>query len=182
MFITGAILAGLPPHIAQVIAGHRDINVTLGYKAAYPEEVISSHLAFLARRRALRPTEEYRTPSDSEWQQFLGHFERRKVSAGLCGRAFATPCIHEHACIRCPMLWPDPAQRARIASIRDNLTARISEAEREGWLGEIEGLKISLTGADGKLAQIDRRTRTQPVNLGMPAIPKTQPLTGAIRA
>jgi hypothetical protein len=59
--------------------------------------VISSHLAFLARRRALRPTEEYRTPSDSEWQQFLGHFERRKVSAGLCGRAFATPCIHEHA-------------------------------------------------------------------------------------
>jgi hypothetical protein len=23
---------GLPPHIAQIIAGHRDINVTLGYK------------------------------------------------------------------------------------------------------------------------------------------------------
>jgi hypothetical protein len=30
MFITDAILAGLLPHIAQVIAGHRDINVTLG--------------------------------------------------------------------------------------------------------------------------------------------------------
>ena len=168
MFITDAILAGLPPHIAQVIAGHRDINVTLGYKAAYPEEVISSHLAFLARRRALRPTEEYRTPTDAEWQEFLGHFERRKVSAGLCGRAFATPCIHEHACIRCPMLWPDPAQRPRIAEIRDNLTARISEAEREGWLGEIEGLKISLAGAGDKLAQIDRRTHREPVSLGMP--------------
>ena len=25
------------PHIAQVIAGHRDINVTIGYKAVYPE-------------------------------------------------------------------------------------------------------------------------------------------------
>jgi len=23
---------GFPPHIAQVIAGHRDVNVTLGYK------------------------------------------------------------------------------------------------------------------------------------------------------
>jgi hypothetical protein len=171
MFITDAILAGLPPHIAQVIAGHRDINVTLGYKAVYPDEVIRNHLAFLARRRAQRPTDEYRTPTDDEWQQFLGHFERRKVSAGLCGRAFATPCIHEHACIRCPMLWPDPAQRPRIADIRHNLIARISEAEREGWLGEIEGLQISLAGANDKLAQIDRRTSRQPVNLGIPATP-----------
>jgi len=169
MFITDAILAGLPPHIAQVIAGHRDINVTLGYKAVYPEEVIKNHLAFLARRRAQRPTEEYRTPTDDEWQQFLGHFERRKVSAGPCGRAFATPCIHEHACIRCPMLWPDPAQRPRLADIRDNLTARIAEAEREGWLGEVEGLKISLAGANDKLAQIDRRAHRQPADLGIPA-------------
>ncbi len=28
------MLNGLPPHIAQVIAGHQDINVTLGYKKA----------------------------------------------------------------------------------------------------------------------------------------------------
>jgi integrase len=45
MFITDAILNGLPPHIAQIIAGHRDINVTLGYKAIYPEEAIQAHLA-----------------------------------------------------------------------------------------------------------------------------------------
>jgi len=31
-FTTDAIMSGLPPHIAQIIAGHRDINVTLGYK------------------------------------------------------------------------------------------------------------------------------------------------------
>jgi hypothetical protein len=41
--------------------------------------------------------------------------------------------------LRCAMHWPDPAQRPRIAEIRDNLTARIAEAEREGWLGEAEG-------------------------------------------
>jgi hypothetical protein len=138
-------------------------------EAVYPDEVIQAHRAFLARRRAQRPTEEYRTPTDAEWDEFLGHFERRKVSVGLCGRAFATPCIHEHACIRCPMLWPDPAQRPRIAEIRDNLTARISEAEREGWLGEIEGLKVSLAGADDKLAQIVRRSNTtNQTDLGMP--------------
>jgi len=110
LFITDAILAGLPPHIAQVIAGHRDINVTLGYKAVYPDEVLQAHLAFLARRRAQRPTEEYRTPTDSEWEQFLGHFERRKVSTGLCGRAFATPCIHEHACLTEMILMTAPGR------------------------------------------------------------------------
>ena len=155
MFITDAILNGLPPHIAQIIAGHQDINVTLGYKAVYPQEAIQAHLAFLARRRSLRPSEEYRTPTDQEWQQFLGHFERRKVSVGTCARAFATPCAHEHACVRCPMLWPDPAQRPRLVDIRDNLTARIAEAEREGWLGEVDGLAVSLAGANDKLAQID---------------------------
>src|SRR6185437_14345891 len=79
---------GLPPHIAQVIAGHKDTNVTMGYKAVYPDEAIQSHLAFPARRRAQRPTDEYRVPSDEEWQEFLGHFERRKVATGICGRAF----------------------------------------------------------------------------------------------
>jgi integrase len=172
LFITDAILNGLPPHIAQVIAGHRDINVTLGYKAVYPDEAIQAHLAFLARRRTLRPSEEYRVPTEQEWQEFLGHFELRKVATGTCGRAFATPCIHEHSCLRCPLHWPDPAQRPRIAEIRSNLIARIAEAEREGWLGEAEGLRISLAGAEGKLTQIDRRSRTTPVDLGLPAAPQ----------
>ena len=169
MFITDAIMNGLPPHIAQIIAGHQDINVTLGYKAVYPEEAIQGHLAFLARRRSMRPSEEYRVPTDEEWQRFLGHFEQRKVSIGTCARAFSTPCIHEHACVRCPMLWPDPTQRSRITEIRDNLTARIAEAEREGWHGEVEGLQISLAGANDKLAQLDRRTNhTTPVQLSAP--------------
>ena len=173
IFITDAVLNGLPPHIAQVIAGHQNITVTMGYKAVYPDEAIKAHLAFLARRRALRPSEEYRTPSDQEWTEFLGHFERRKVSTGACGRAFATPCIHEHACIRCPMLWPDPGQRNRLIDIRDTLIARIAEAQREGWLGEVEGLRLRLAGAQDKLAQIDRRATT--VDLGLPRLGPTIP-------
>ena len=67
------------------------------------------------------------------------------------------------------MHWPDPAQRQRIAEIRDNLVDRIAEAQREGWLGEVEGLQISLAGAEGKLTQIDQRSTS--VDLGIPAIP-----------
>lgn len=168
IFITDAILNGLPPHIAQIIAGHRDIGVTMGYKAVYPDEAITAHRAFLARRREMRPTEEYRRPTDEEWQQFLGHFERRKVSIGTCGRAFGTNCIHEHACVRCSLLWPDPHQHRRLVEICDNLTARIAEAKREGWLGEVEGLQVSLAGAQDKLAQLRRRSTS--TELGTPTI------------
>jgi integrase len=32
LFITDAVMQGMPPHIAQLVAGHRDINTTMGYK------------------------------------------------------------------------------------------------------------------------------------------------------
>ena len=170
LFITDAILHGMPPHIAQLVAGHRDINTTMGYKAVYPEEVINGHRAFIARRRALRPREEYRTPTDEEWAEFIGHFEHRKVSVGDCGRSYDTPCIHEHSCLRCPLLRPDPTARPRLVQIRDNLIARIAEAESHRWLGEAEGLKVSLAGARAKLTQMDQITdrRDQTVQLGVP--------------
>jgi hypothetical protein len=173
IFITDAIMHGMPPHIAQLIAGHRDINTTMGYKAVYPEEAIAGHRAFITRRRALRPAEEYRTPTDAEWAEFLGHFERRKVALGDCGRSYDTPCIHEHSCLRCPLLRPDPDQRPRLIQICDNLTARITEAEQHRWLGEAEGLKVSLAGAQAKLAQMNEITtrRGSPVGLGMPTFP-----------
>jgi hypothetical protein len=69
------------------------------------------------------------------------------------------------------MLRIDPAQRHRLEEIRDNLLARIAEAEREGWTGEAEGLRISLDAANNKLAQADLTTarRAEAVNLGIPA-------------
>ena len=132
--------------------------------------MISGHRAFISRRRALRPSEEYRLPTDEEWEEFLGHFARREVALGECGRSYATPCIHEHSCLRCPLLRPDPAERGRLIEIRDNLDERIGEAQAEGWLGEAEGLKVSLDGARQKLAQMDLITerRTRSVDLGLP--------------
>jgi integrase len=183
MFITDLVMNGLPPHIAQVIAGHADLNTTMRYKAVYPHEAIEAHRAFIARRRATRPSAEYRTPTEQEWDEFLSHFEKRKLSVGICARAFATPCIHEHACVRCSLLRPDPAQRGRLEEIRDNLIARIAEAEREGWLGEVEGLRVSLAGAKTKLAQIDARANeAASTPLGAPVCVTITTAPSALRA
>ncbi|MFF4520548.1 hypothetical protein [Streptomyces bluensis] len=51
------------------------------------------------------------------------------------------------------MLRPDPGERNRLIKIRDNLIDRTTEVEREGWLGDVEGLTTSLEGAKDKLAQ-----------------------------
>jgi hypothetical protein len=64
--------------------------------------------------------------------------------------------------VRCALLWPGPAQRQRLLEIRDNLVARISKARREAWLGEVEGLEVSLAGANDKLAQLERLS-AQPI-------------------
>ena len=87
LFITDAILNGMPPHIAQLVCGHKDINTTMGYKAVYPEEVINGHRAFIARRRATRPGEEYRTPTEEEWEEFLGHPVDCTTSRSMTGLA-----------------------------------------------------------------------------------------------
>ncbi|MFD8951757.1 tyrosine-type recombinase/integrase [Streptomyces xanthophaeus] len=65
MFITDAIMNGPPPHIAQVIAGHENVETTMRYKAVYPEEAIEAYRAFIARRRSERPSAEYRTPTEA---------------------------------------------------------------------------------------------------------------------
>jgi len=61
------------------------------------------------------------------------------------------------------------AQRPRIEEIRANLLARIAEAEREGWAGEVEGLKVHLAGAEEKLAHLDQRAARTAVHLGIPS-------------
>jgi hypothetical protein len=59
------------------------------------------------------------------------NFEHRKVSLGDCGRSYDTPCIHEHSCLRCPLLRPAPAQRPRLQAICQNLTAQPQNASSE---------------------------------------------------
>ena len=69
------------------------------------------------------------------------------------------------------MLRIDPAQRHRLEEIGDNLQARITEAQREGWTGEAEGLKVGLDAANNKIAQADLSAarRAEAIDLGIPA-------------
>jgi len=173
IFATEAVASGLPVHIAAKILGHQTIATTQIYVAVYDQDVIDHHRAFIARRRALRPSEEYREPTDAEWDEFLGHFEKRKVELGTCGRAYGTRCQHEHACVRCPMLRPDPAQQHRLEEIIANLHDRLSEARERGWLGEVDGLEASIIAAEQKLVAMGRTANasTTPIQLGLPASP-----------
>lgn len=65
--------------------------------------------------------------------------------------------------------------------IRDNLEARIIEAKREGWLGEVEGLQVSLTGAKDKIAQIDltHQRKSNATELGIPSFAQVMGRTSA---
>ena len=171
IFVTDALRSGLPPHIAAKICGHALLDTTMGYAAIYPEDVVSHHRAFIARRRAERPGEEYRDLTVGEWDEFLAHFELRKVALGVCGRDYGTPCAHENACVRCPLLRVDPAQIPRLEEIHTNLGARLQEAREQGWLGEVAAIETTLAAAAQKLkAMRGRATRSTTTVLGMPGI------------
>ncbi len=70
------------------------------------------------------------------------------------------------------MLRVDPNQRNRLIEIIRNLTDRIDEARANGWLGEVQGLQISLDAARAKLVSLDRTSRSSGsiTQLGIPMI------------
>lgn len=171
IFATEALASGLPPHIVQVLMGHASLATTQGYAAIYPRDIIRHHRTFIEKRRVIRPTEEYREPTAAEWDEFEAHFVQRKLSLGSCGRAYGTGCQHEHACLRCALLRPDPGQINRLQDIIDNLEERIAEAEQHGWLGDAEGLRVTLNSAEMKLAQmfkLQNHLDREVVELGIP--------------
>lgn len=173
MFATEAVTGGLPVHIAARILGHRNLATTQAYLAVFQDDLVHTYRAFVDKRRAVRPSEEYREPTAAEWTEFQQHFELRKLELGTCGRPYGTPCNHEHACIRCPMLRVDPRQKHRLAEIIANLGERIREARMNGWLGEVEGLQVSLSAAKKKFTDLQRLSRgghDKATDLGMPVI------------
>ncbi|MFE9122296.1 hypothetical protein [Streptomyces sp. NPDC007172] len=113
IFVNEVIMNGLPPHIARVLCGHRSLDTTTGYKAIYPAETIEGSPRLLRPSQGCPAQRRYRTPAEEERDAFLAHFEKRVVSTGTCGRAFSSPCVHEHACVHYSLPRPDPALRGR---------------------------------------------------------------------
>ena len=159
IFATELVNNGLPIHIGAALLGHLNLETTRGYVAVFEEELVRHYQAFLDRRRSLRPSEEYRPTTDAEWREFQQHFDKRKVELGSCGRPYGTPCVHEHAGVRCPMLHVSPTMIGRLDELEADLIARRGRAHREGWLGEIEGLDLTLSHLRGKREQTRRLAR-----------------------
>ena len=154
IFVTDSVANGLPVHIAQQLLGHLDLNTTRGYLAVFPQQVIDHYRAFIDRRRQRRPADEYRAPTSDEWADFEQHFVLRRVALGTCHRPYGTPCIHEHACVRCPMLHVEPSRRHRLEELAVNIDERLVEAHHNNWHGEIEGLEESRRHITGRLDRL----------------------------
>ncbi|MFJ8819161.1 tyrosine-type recombinase/integrase [Amycolatopsis thermoflava] len=154
LFTTELVGAGLPLHIAATLLGHLDLDTTRGYTAVFPEQVIDAHQKMIAHRRGLRDSAEYREVIGEEWAEFEEHFQLRRVALGDCFRPYGTPCVHEHACIRCPFLRLDPAQTPRLDSIEANTRDRLTEARGRQWLGEVAALEESLRHIADKRRQL----------------------------
>ncbi|MFI7236059.1 hypothetical protein [Streptomyces cyaneofuscatus] len=71
------------------------------------------------------------------------------------------------------MLRVDPGQRKRLIEIIHSLTDRFEEAKLNGWLGEAEGLQVSLQAASKKLIAMDQahaQKAARITDLGLPQI------------
>jgi len=170
LFATDLVNNGLPIHIGAALLGHANLQTTRGYVAVFDEDVVRHYQLHLARRRQLRPNDEYRGATEMEWQEFEGHFDKRKVELGACGRPYGTPCAHEHACVRCPMLHVQPEMVPRLDEIEADLIARRDRAESEGWRGEIEGIEVTLDRLRSKRDRAQRIGPSAPVMLPMPVV------------
>ncbi|MEV7739786.1 integrase [Streptomyces sp. NPDC088921] len=145
-------------------------QTTQGYVAVFAEDIVKHYQEFLNHRRDLRPEGEYVDVTPDERGEFEEHFDKRKVELGNCARPYGSPCQHQHACIRCPMLQVNPKMLTRLAELeQDLLQRRRQRAEAEGWLGEIDGIDMTLTFLRTKQA-----VRTQLIHRSEPG-PITRP-------
>jgi hypothetical protein len=58
----------------------------------------------------------------------------------------------------------------RLDEINTDLLARRELAQTKGWLGELEGIDLTLQFLQDKRADAQRLARLGPTNLGIPAI------------
>lgn len=177
LLATELVNNGLPIHIGAALLGHLNLQTTRGYVAVFNEDLVRHYQAYLDRRRRARPTDEYRPATKAEWLGFEEQFDQRKVELGGCARPYATSCQHEHASLRCPMININPKMLPRLDEIKVDLLARRARAEAEGWLGEIEGIDLTLSFLCQKRDQTRRLARVAPVDLGIPGVPSPRVAT-----
>lgn len=170
IFATELVNSGLPIHIGAALLGHLNVQTTRGYVAVFDEDIVRHYTAFLTARRAIRPTEEYHDVTQEEWDN-----SRSTSTSARSNSLLRTPLRH---CLpartrmlnRCPALHVNPKLLARLDEIETDLLARRARAEAEAWLGEMEGIDLTLTFLRAKRADTQRRAQRPAVDLGLPTI------------
>ncbi|WP_380790061.1 recombinase [Streptomyces albidoflavus] len=66
------------------------------------------------------------------------------------------------------MLQINPKMLARLDELEEDLQVRRKRAEAEKWLGEIDGINLTLTFLRAKRDEAQRFNRRGPVDLGLP--------------
>jgi hypothetical protein len=66
------------------------------------------------------------------------------------------------------MLHVNPKMLPRLAELEADLLDRRAHAEAEGWVGETEGIDLTLTFLRAKRDETQRRAQRPPVGLGIP--------------
>ncbi|MFC4470401.1 recombinase [Streptomyces xiangluensis] len=66
------------------------------------------------------------------------------------------------------MLHVNPKMLPRLAELEADLLDRRARAEAEGWVGETEGIDLTLTFLRAKRDETQRRAQRPPVDLGIP--------------
>jgi hypothetical protein len=84
------------------------------------------------------------------------------MELGWCRRPYGTACVHEHACIRRPMLEVASPMKPRLLEIQIGTRARLVLATAKGWLGEVEALELNLHHIAEKLVQVERAAAREP--------------------
>ncbi|WP_432124265.1 recombinase [Streptomyces sp. C10-9-1] len=73
------------------------------------------------------------------------------------------------------MLHINPKMLGRLEELEADLLARLQQAKEENWLGEVEGINLTLTFLREKREETQRRAQRRTVELGIP----TRRLPGA---
>ncbi|MEU7004588.1 recombinase [Nonomuraea sp. NPDC046570] len=68
------------------------------------------------------------------------------------------------------MIDINPKMLPRLDEIEVDLLVRRARAEAEGWLGELEGIDLTLSFLRQKRDQTRRLAKVAPVDLGMPSV------------
>jgi hypothetical protein len=68
------------------------------------------------------------------------------------------------------MLAINPKMLPRLDEIEEDLLTRRARAENEVWLGEVEGIDLTLTFLRQKREETKRLARVAPVELGIPVV------------